>query len=406
MRRGTAFSALPAIFASVLAHLCAPTPASAAGPAILFDSSDGKVLYAQDADNHWYPASLTKLMTAYLVFEDIKAGHLSLKQKISCSATAFAEPPSKIGLPVGGEITVDLALQALFVKSANDVAVMLAEAVAGSEPAFVERMNATAKRLGMSRTNFANPNGLPSADQVSTARDLARLSRAIVTQFPEHAHYWSMPHMRYGKRHLASHNPLLRSLEGADGLKTGFTCDSGFNIIASATRDGRQIVAVVLGDKTSNERTVRASSLLEYGFQQQNKSVTATLDSMPLTPTADGVKSVRADVESWSCNPQKRAKTKHHKHKPAKDAAKAPDKEAKAGTGKGSAGKSAQKSAAGAQASQPQGDEDEPANQSGEGDNESAGDSAPGSTGSVAPQSNAAPSAAFGFTTTTMESAQ
>jgi D-alanyl-D-alanine carboxypeptidase len=320
MRRGTAFSALLLLCTSLFAS---SLPA-AAGPALLFDVSNGRVLYAEDADNQWYPASLTKLMTAYLVFEEIKAGRLSLKQKISCSAAANAEPPSKIGLPVGGQITVDLALQALFVKSANDVAVMLAETIAGSESAFVERMNATAKRLGMSRTTFANANGLPSIDQITTARDLARLSRAIVTEFPEYARYWSMPQMRYGKQHLVSHNPLLRSVEGADGLKTGFTCDSGFNIIASATRDGRQIVAVVLGDKTSNERNVRASSLLEYGFQQLDHGNAATLDSMPLAPTADGVKSVRADVESWGCNPQKHLAKHRHKHRrEAKNAAKA-----------------------------------------------------------------------------------
>ena len=226
------------------------------------------MLYAEDPDNQWHPASLTKLMTAYLAFEAIKSGKLALTQKITCSAVANAEPPSKIGLPVGGELTVDLALQALIIKSANDVAVMLAEAIGGSEAEFVAKMNETAKRLGMSRTKFVNPNGLPADDQVTTARDLAKLSRAIVTDFPEYAHYWSMPQMRLGKNRVRSHNGLLTSVEGADGLKTGFTCDSGFNIVASATRDGRQLVAVVLGDPTSAERNVRAAGLLEYGFQQ------------------------------------------------------------------------------------------------------------------------------------------
>ena len=319
MRRGNAFFALLLIFA-----FC--PPAATAGPALLFEVSNGKVLFAEDADNHWHPASLTKLMTAYLVFEQIKDGQLALDKKISCSAAANKEPPSKIGLPVGGELTVDLALQALIIKSANDVAVMLAEAVAGSESAFVERMNATAKRLGMDRTNFTNANGLPDGEQVTTARDLAKLARAIITDFPEHAHYWSMLNMKLGKNRLASHNSLLRSVDGADGLKTGFTCDSGFNIVASATRDGRQLVAVVLGDASSSERNVRAASLLEYGFQQQawgqflNRT---TVDNMPLSPTEDGVKSVRASIESWSCNPPKKRSVKSRKHsKRAKAAAK------------------------------------------------------------------------------------
>jgi D-alanyl-D-alanine carboxypeptidase len=172
-------------------------------------------------------------------------------------------------LPVGGEMTVDLALQALIIKSANDVAVMLAEAISGSEPAFVAQMNVTAKRLGMTRTTFMNTNGLPAPEQVTTARDLAKLARAIIAEFPEYAHNWAAPNMRLGKNRLTTHNGLLQSFEGADGMKTGFTCDSGFNIVASATRDGRQLVAVVLGDASSGERNVRAASLLEFGFQQQ-----------------------------------------------------------------------------------------------------------------------------------------
>jgi D-alanyl-D-alanine carboxypeptidase len=301
MRRGTALFAL-------LLLIGLGSRAASAGPALLFDVSNGKVLYAEDADNPWHPASLAKLMTAYLTFEAIKGGHLSLTSKIACSAAAHKEPPSKIGLPIGGELTVELALQALIVKSANDVAVMLAEAVAGSESEFVGRMNATALRLGMASTRFVNTNGLPAAEQVTTARDLAKLARAIITEFPEYAQYWAMPHMKLGKNRLVSHNGLLKSLEGADGLKTGFTCDSGFNIVASATRDGRRLVAVVLGDSSSGERNLRAASLLEYGFQQYAWTQffnDRTVDSMPFLPTATGVKSVRASVESWGCNGKK-----------------------------------------------------------------------------------------------------
>ncbi len=303
MRRGIAFLALLLIIASC--------QSAAAGPALVFEATSGKVLYAEDVDNQWYPASLTKLMTAYLTFEAIKSGRLSLTSKISCSAGAHAEPPSKLGLPIGGELTVDKALQALIVKSANDVAVMLAEAIGGDQKRFVVMMNATAQRLGMDRTNFVNPNGLPEAEQVTTARDLAKLARAIITEYPEYDHYWSMLQMRLGKHRLSTHNGLLKSLDGADGLKTGFTCDSGFNIIASATRDGNRLVAVVLGDPSSAERNVRATSLLESGFEKYGWAQIfnrQTVDNIPFEPTSAGAISVRESVASWGCNPPKKKK--------------------------------------------------------------------------------------------------
>jgi D-alanyl-D-alanine carboxypeptidase len=298
-----------------------------AGPALLFDINNNKVLYSEEPDSFWYPASLTKMMTAYLTFEAIKKKKLTLKSKISCSAYARKQPPSKIGLKVGGAMPLDLALKSLIVKSANDVAVMLAEAVAGSEAAFVAQMNATAKRLGMTRTNFVNPHGLPAPKQVSTARDLAKLARAVITEYPEYAHYWSMSQMRIGKIKLRSHNGLLRSFKGADGMKTGFICDSGFNVVASATRDGTRLVAVVLGDASSKERNVRAKRLLEFGYRQPGwKQLfnTITLDNLPMTPNAKGVRSVRKSVVSWSCNPEKARSTKKRtrKKKSAKKAKK------------------------------------------------------------------------------------
>ncbi len=241
-------------------------PASA-GPTLLFDAAEGRVLYAEDPDNQWHPASLTKIMTAYIAFEAIKEGKLALDQKIPCSELANSQAPSKVGLAVGTEMTVDTALQALILKSANDVAVMLAEAISGSQDAFVDRMNGTAGKLGMTRTKFANPNGLPAPEQVTTARDLAKLTTAVVRDYPQYAHLWSAVDMRLGKRRVRTHNGLLTNYEGADGLKTGFICDSGFNVVASATRDGRKLVAVVLGEATGGERTARAANLLEYGFQ-------------------------------------------------------------------------------------------------------------------------------------------
>ncbi len=283
-------------------------PASA-GPTLLFDAADGRVLYAEDPDHQWHPASLTKIMTAYVVFDAVKEGKLTLESKIGCSELANSQPPSKVGLPVGAEMTVETALQALIVKSANDVAVMLAEAVAGSQEAFVARMNATAARLGMTRTKFVNANGLPAAEQVTTARDLGKLATAVVRDHPTYAGLWSMVDMRIGKRKLRTHNGLLTNYEGADGLKTGFTCDSGFNVVASATRDGRRLIAVVLGEATGRERTVRAASLLEHGFQTHGWKAlfdAKSIDTLPMAEDAKGPMTMRQAVVSFECGTGRR----------------------------------------------------------------------------------------------------
>ncbi len=315
-----------------VAWASALTPAGA-GPALLFEPSNGKLLYAEDPDSHWYPASLTKIMTSYIAFEAIKAGKLTLEQKIRCSLVATLQPPSKVGLLVGAELTVEKALQAVIIKSANDVTVMLAEAISGSETAFVAEMNATARRLGMTRTHFLNTNGLPDPGQVTTARDLAKLSRAIVNEYPQYAAFWSMPDMRIGGRRLGSHNALLRTFPGADGLKTGFTCDSGFNVVASATRDGRRLMAVVLGEASGNDRAVRAASLLEHGFQTygwKDLFNQTSIDNLPADPSAKAVTTVRQTVVSWDCgNGRRRGRTVAARNKALK--AKVAAAKAKAG---------------------------------------------------------------------------
>ena len=221
-----------------------------AGPALVFDAADGSVLYSEDLDTLWHPASLTKMMTAYVTFVAIQEGTLSLDTKIGCSNSPTAKAPPRSGCRWARQITVETALQALIMKSANDVAVMLAEAVSGSHEAFVDFMNGTAGRLGMTRTKFANANGLPDHEQVTTARDMARLATAIVRDFPQYAPMWSLLEMRIGKLHLHTHNGLLTNYAGADGMKTGFICDSGFNVVASATRNGQKLIAVVLGEAT------------------------------------------------------------------------------------------------------------------------------------------------------------
>ncbi|MGF1649058.1 MAG: D-alanyl-D-alanine carboxypeptidase family protein [Hyphomicrobiaceae bacterium] len=312
--------------AGACATLLAALPAQA-GPTLLLDVGSGRVLYAQNADQPWYPASLTKIMTAYLTFEALRDGRLTLEQQIPTSERAALEQPSKIGLPVGATISVDLALKSVIIKSANDASVMIAEAVDGTVEAFVARMNQTARRLGMSSTNFVNPNGLPAAEQVTTARDLAKLARAVLQDFPEHAHYWALPEMRLGKVRMRSHNSLLRTFSGATGLKTGFICDSGFNVVASAEREGLHLAAIVLGEPNPQDRQERAASLLEHGFNMNAwKTFLGAPDvaSLPAQLFQASPPSVRREIKVWDCrrrpqrvSPSATARTKSGAQPPA-----------------------------------------------------------------------------------------
>ena len=304
---------LPRVAAIFLFLAVQPEATAWAGPALLFDAADGKILYAEDQDDQWHPASLTKIMTAYVVFEALKEGKFDLATKIVSSSNASSQPPTRVGMAAGARMTVDKALQALIIQSANDVAVMLAEAVAGSHEAFVERMNATATRLGMSRTKFVNANGLPEAGQVTTARDLAKLARAVLKDYPEHTRLWSLLDVHIGKRHFGTFNGLLANYAGADGMKTGFTCDSGFNVVASATREGRKLIAVVLGENTGSSRSLRASSFLEHGFQSfawKALFPSESVDTLPIADDAKGPITIRRTVVSWVCGTARRAVAK------------------------------------------------------------------------------------------------
>ena len=185
---------------------------ASAGPALVFEPYNGTVFYAEDPDAQWFPGSLTKLMTAYVTFQALKAGTVTPDTTLICSKEATEQAPSKLWLKVGKSITLDVALKVLIVQSANDVAVMIAERVAGSQEAFVQRMNEAAQHLGMSRTNFANVNGLPDDRQVTTARDLAKLARAIIIAFPEHADLFTTVQVQVGKQIMRTHNGLLVSL--------------------------------------------------------------------------------------------------------------------------------------------------------------------------------------------------
>jgi len=275
-----------------------------AGPVLLIEAVSGKVLYADSIDDQWRPASLTKIMTAYLAFEALKTGKLTLESKLTTSVLALREPPSKIGLPLGATINVRLGLKALIVKSANDVAIMFAEAISGTHDAFVQKMNATARRLGMSRTHYDNPNGLPSKGQYTTARDLAVLSQAVLRDFPEYGELWRTKSFKMGKRRLRSYNGLLKTFNGADGLKTGFICDSGYNIVATATRGGVKLMAIVLGAVSAIDRRSRTASLLEHGFRTYEwKQLfgTTNIRTEPIAAHATGPISIRKIVHSTVC---------------------------------------------------------------------------------------------------------
>jgi len=233
---------------------------------VVIESESGKVLFAQNAGQPWYPASVTKLMTAYVTLRAVKEGRLNLDTPLVVSANAAAQAPVKMGFAVGTIVTVDNALKMLMVKSANDMAVVLAEGVAGSIENFADEMNANARSLGMVQSSFVNPNGLPADDQITSARDLAILARALIRELPEYDYYWHLPGIRMGKMVRWNYNTLIGRYPGADGMKTGFICSSGFNLVASATRNGRRLIAVVLGAPSSAARALKAAQLLERGF--------------------------------------------------------------------------------------------------------------------------------------------
>jgi D-alanyl-D-alanine carboxypeptidase len=293
-------------FLAVLLLLAAPQ-AFAGGPSVLFDPATQEVIAQDRAGEPWYPASLTKLMTAYVVFEKLRAGQLKLDQKIPVSALANAQPPSKIGVPAGQSVRVDFALQALLVYSANDMAFVLAEAASGSVPAFSAEMNAAARKLGMTGSHFVTPNGLFDPRNISTARDIAILASAILREFPEHDHYFSQETLRVGKRRLANRNSLLRQMPEADGMKTGFVCSSGFNLVATATRDGRRLGAVIMGAKSGKHRADLAEMLLVDGFSRP-RTAGIRLDAIPNVITGGFVPAdMTKQVCKWKPVPLARA---------------------------------------------------------------------------------------------------
>jgi D-alanyl-D-alanine carboxypeptidase len=239
-----------------------------ANPTLVIDVDSGQVLSESQSTANWYPASLTKLMTVYVALHAVRDGRVAMDTPFVVSARAANMPASKMGFKPGVEVTLDNALKMLMVKSPNDVAVTVAEGVSGSVEAFADEMNAAAARLGLRESHFVNPNGLPDARQVSSARDMALIGRALLKEFPEHSDLFGIGALQLGDQIIRTHNGLIGRYPGADGMKTGFTCAAGFNVVASATHGGRRLIAVVLGSPSARERTAEAAALLDKAFNQ------------------------------------------------------------------------------------------------------------------------------------------
>ncbi|MEX0589818.1 MAG: D-alanyl-D-alanine carboxypeptidase family protein [Xanthobacteraceae bacterium] len=283
----------PRLLCLALAAACALASAPAqAGPHLLVEADSGRVIAQSNAGQPWYPASVTKLMTVYLAFKAMREHKIEPDTLLKVSANALAQPPSKMGFKVGTELTLDNAIKMLMVRSANDIAVLVAEGVAGSVESFVHEMNLTAGRLGMSGTRYVNPHGLPDENQVTTARDMAILARAIIRDFPEYELYFRIPAIQLGKRIIRNHNRLIDRYPGADGMKTGFICASGFNVVAGATRSGRRLIAVVFGSYSAGQRAEDAARLFERGF---NRDIGLGRLSDPEATTVDSIRNIAGD---------------------------------------------------------------------------------------------------------------
>jgi D-alanyl-D-alanine carboxypeptidase len=234
--------------------------------AVVVDHASGEVLVADDPNGLRHPASLTKMMTVYLAFEAVRAGKVTLDTRLPVSARAAKRPPSKLGVRSGSSISLDDAVMALLTKSANDVASVVAEGLAGSEDAFAKQMTTKARKLGMKKSVFRNASGLPDPEQVTTAKDMATLARRLIDDFPEYYPYFSRADFTYAGRTIRNHNWLLGRYPGTDGLKTGYISASGYNLVASSVRGGRRLIAVVLGGKTARNRDRQTMRLLDDGF--------------------------------------------------------------------------------------------------------------------------------------------
>ncbi|KCZ49332.1 hypothetical protein HY3_01985 [Hyphomonas pacifica] len=253
-----------------MSGLAVQTAAAEKYASIVIDADTHEVLHARNADEPRYPASLTKVMTLYMLFDALKAGDVTLDERLTVSRHAASQPPSNLKLRTGSTITVRDAIGALVNKSANDVAAVVGERLGGTESRFAQLMTVKAESLGMQNTRFMNASGLPDTRQLTTARDLAILAEAMLENHADYYHYFSQRSFTWGGRDYKNHNDLLGKVDGVDGIKTGYTRASGFNLMASAKRDNRRVIAIMLGGNTSKSRNTHVEDLVEAAFETLN----------------------------------------------------------------------------------------------------------------------------------------
>jgi len=263
---------IAALFLGLSSLSLAPAAFAEKYASIVIDADTNEVLHSRHADASRYPASLTKVMTLYMLFDALKAGELKLDDKLTVSRNAANQPPSNIKLKAGQKITVSDAIDALVIKSANDVAVVVAERLGGSEKRFAALMTTKAKQMGMKRTRFRNASGLPNSKQRSTARDLALLAERMLEDHPSYYHYFQTTSFSWGGRTYKSHNKLMGKVNGVDGMKTGYIRASGFNLMTSAERDNRRIIVVMTGGRTAKSRNAHVKALVEAAFKAMDRS--------------------------------------------------------------------------------------------------------------------------------------
>ncbi|NTF17038.1 D-alanyl-D-alanine carboxypeptidase [Agrobacterium rubi] len=256
-----------ALFAALITF--ASASAAEASPRIIVDAMTGEVIFSEEANMSWHPASLTKLMTANLAFKAVRDGRISGGTPIVMTKHASSVAPSRLGIPPGTGVRLDDALSIMLTRSMNDIATAIAENLAANEEAFVAEMNREASLIGMKATRFTNASGLPDKAQVSTAEDLAILAIHILRTYPERRWMFGVPELSVAGKTLHNTNGLIGKFNGSDGMKTGYVCGSGFNVVSTATRNGRQIIAVVLGAPNPRLREQAAAAMLDYGFHHQ-----------------------------------------------------------------------------------------------------------------------------------------
>lgn len=288
------------VFAALSLLMVGAGTAAAGTPALVVEAASGKVLVAERATDPWFPASITKLMTVYVALDQVRQGKTSMGTLLTLSPEAAAEPPSKMGFKPGAQLTLENALKIIMVKSANDISAMIGENLGGSIDGFASMMNDTSRRLGMRDSRWVNPHGLPDERQQTTARDMAILARALISEFPEHHDLFHIGALKLGRKIMRNHNGMLGRYPGADGMKTGFICMGGFNIVASATQNGRRLIAVVMGYPTASSRDLRAANLFDQGFSSLGWGA-QTVDQLPPSAAMSA-----PNIRSFVCGPNKR----------------------------------------------------------------------------------------------------